>query len=434
MAASLRALWSGIAYILFVFLIYRAGTFVPIPGIDSGVVAAFFDASKGTILQLFNMFSGGALERFSILALGVMPYISASIVVQILSAVLPSLKALKAEGDSGRRKLSYYTRLLTLGLAVFQALFICTSLVGQNFGGQPFVVIDSVSFVILGMVSLVAGSFAMVWLGDEITERGLGNGISILIFAGIVAGLPGGVASVFELFRTGEVGGLMLVLLLLLALAVLLAVVFVEKAIRKVPIQSSRGRASGGMMENFLPLKLNVSGVIPPIFASSILLFPSTLSGFLPASTGGTEAGGVGGLLQSIGVLFSRGEPLYLLVYGALIVFFCFFYTAIVFNAAETSANLKKGSMLVPGIRPGAATAAYLDGVLSRLTLFGAFYVATVVLLPEVVVANVGSSFYLGGTSILIVVVVLIEFISNVQLYLLSAQYGDSAKSMVLVK
>ncbi|OYY73297.1 MAG: preprotein translocase subunit SecY [Gammaproteobacteria bacterium 28-57-27] len=406
-------------FVVGALIVYRIGTFISLPGIDLNVMQALFDQSRGSILEMFNMFSGGALSRMSIFALGVMPYISASIIVQLLTVVVPKFEQLKKEGDAGKRKITQYTRYGTLVLALFQAVGVAIALQSQQVGSNPLVINPGMAFLFTATLSLVTGTMLLVWLGEQITERGIGNGISLIIFAGIVAGLPAAFAGTFELVRTDQMSILVLLLLLVLAIAVIGFVVFVERGQRRITVNYAK-RQHGGQMTggqtSFLPLKLNMSGVIPPIFASSIILFPATIADVFGRSENMTW-------LKDIATTISPGQPLYLVLYASAIVFFAFFYTALVFNSRETADNLKRSGAFIPGIRPGEHTARYVDGVLTRLTFWGAIYITLVCLLPEFLILYWNVPFYFGGTSLLIIVVVIMDFIAQVQSHLMSHQY-----------
>jgi len=406
-------------FVVGALIVYRIGTFISLPGIDLNVMQALFDQSRGSILEMFNMFSGGALSRMSIFALGVMPYISASIIVQLLTVVVPKFEQLKKEGDAGKRKITQYTRYGTLVLALFQAIGVAIALQSQQVGSNPLVINPGMAFLFTATLSLVTGTMLLVWLGEQITERGIGNGISLIIFAGIVAGLPAAFAGTFELVRTDQMSILVLLLLLVLAIAVIGFVVFVERGQRRITVNYAK-RQHGGQMTggqaSFLPLKLNMSGVIPPIFASSIILFPATIADVFGRSENMTW-------LKDIATTISPGQPLYLMLYASAIVFFAFFYTALVFNSRETADNLKRSGAFIPGIRPGEHTARYVDGVLTRLTFWGAIYITLVCLLPEFLILYWNVPFYFGGTSLLIIVVVIMDFIAQVQSHLMSHQY-----------
>jgi len=407
---------------LFLFgglIVYRIGTFIPVPGIDPVALARFFQDQQGTILSMFNMFSGGALQRLSILALGVMPYISASIIVQMMAVVVPQLQALRKEGEAGRRKLTNYTRWGTLGLAIFQGAGAAVA-----FQNQGVVINPGVQFVFLATVTLTSGTMFLMWLGEQITERGLGNGISMIILAGIVAGLPAAIGGTLELVRNGEINPALALILVLMVSAVTYFVVYVERGQRRIPVNYAKrqqGRRVFAGTSTHLPFKLNMSGVIPPIFASSLLLFPATI-----ASWFGTNENL--GWLQNVAASLGIGQPVHMILYGSLIIFFCFFYTALVFNSRETAENLKKSGAFIPGIRPGQQTAEYIDKVLTRLTVWGALYVALVCLLPEILISRFRVPFYFGGTSLMIIVVVIMDFMAQLQAHLMSHQYEGLMK------
>jgi len=407
-------------FLVLALIVYRVGTHIPVPGIDPDQLRQLFNSQQGGILGLFNMFSGGALSRFSVFALGIMPYISASIIMQMLTYVLPSLEALRKEGESGRRKITQYTRYGTLGLALFQAASISIALESQ----QGLVIDPGLMFRFVCVISLVTGTIFLMWLGEQITERGLGNGISILIFAGIVAGLPSAIGGLFELVRTGAIGPLSAILIIALIVLVTAFVVFVERGQRKILVNYAKrqvGNKVYGGQSSHLPLKLNMSGVIPPIFASSLILFPATLASWF--TTGDATR-----WIRDLAAALSPGQPLYILLYASLIIFFCFFYTALVFNSKETADNLKKSGAFVPGIRPGDQTARYIDKILMRLTLIGAIYITLVCLVPEFLHLRYNVPFYFGGTSLLIVVVVTMDFMAQVQAYLMTHQYESLLK------
>jgi preprotein translocase subunit SecY len=407
-------------FLVMALVVYRVGTHIPVPGIDPDQLRQLFNSQQGGILGLFNMFSGGALSRFSVFALGIMPYISASIIMQMLTYVMPSLEALRKEGESGRRKITQYTRYGTLGLAIFQAIGISVALESQ----QGLVLDPGLMFRFICVVSLVTGTMFLMWLGEQITERGLGNGISILIFAGIVAGLPTAIGGLFELVRTGGLGPLSALFIIALIILVTAFVVFVERGQRKITVNYAKrqvGNKIYGGQSSFLPLKLNMSGVIPPIFASSLILFPATLASWF--TTGDATR-----WIRDLAAALSPGQPLYMVLYAGLIVFFCFFYTALVFNSKETADNLKKSGAFVPGIRPGEQTARYVDKILMRLTLAGAIYITFVCLVPEFLNLRFSVPFYFGGTSLLIVVVVTMDFMAQVQAYLMTHQYESLLK------
>jgi preprotein translocase subunit SecY len=422
--AQLKELRQRLLFVLFALIVYRICTHIPVPGINPAALAQFFNQQKGTILDMFNMFSGGALRRLSVVALGIMPYISASIILQLLSFIDPRLKQLRKEGEAGRRKITQYTRYGTVVLALFQALGVAIALEGQRAGGLPVVMNPGFGFRLTAVTSLVTGTLFLMWLGEQITERGVGNGISMIIFAGIVAGLPRAVAGTLELARTGEMNVLTLIALFAAAIAVTGFVVFVERGQRRITVNYAKrqvGRKMYAGQSSHLPLKLNMSGVIPPIFASSIILFPATLAGWFGQSDS-TQ------WLRQIANMLQPGQLIYTLLYAAAIVFFCFFYTAIVFDPRETADNLKKSGAFVPGMRPGEQTAQYLDTVLTKLTLAGAIYITFVCLLPEFLILEFNVPFYFGGTSLLIIVVVVMDFMSQVQAHLMSHQYEGLLK------
>ena len=415
-----RRLW----FLLLALVVFRLGTHVPVPGIDPDQLAQLFNAQRGSVLGLFNLFSGGALERFSIFALGIMPYISASIIMQLMTVIVPQLEAIKKEGEAGRRRITQYTRWFTLVLATFQALGISIAL-----ESQPGLVFDpGLMFRLTAMISLVTGTMFLMWLGEQITERGLGNGISIIIFAGIVAGLPSALGGMGELVRTGAMGPFIALIIVALVVLVTAFVVFVERGQRRITINYAKrqvGNKIYGGQSSYLPLKLNMSGVIPPIFASSIILFPATLAQWF---TAGEPSNVAFRWLRDLAATLSPGQPVYIAFYAAAIIFFCFFYTALVFNSRETADNLKKSGAFVPGIRPGDQTAKYVDRILMRLTLAGAIYITAVCLLPEFLVLRWNVPFYFGGTSLLIIVVVTMDFMAQVQTYLMSHQYESLLK------
>jgi preprotein translocase subunit SecY len=407
-------------FLLLGLVVYRIGAHIPVPGIDPNQLQQLFKGQQGGILSLFNMFSGGALSRFTVFALGIMPYISASIIMQLMAYVVPSLEALKKEGEAGRRKITQYTRYGTLGLAIFQSFSIALALEGS----AGLVIEPGFAFRVTATVSLTTGTLFLMWLGEQITERGLGNGISIIIFAGIAAGLPSAVGGLFELVRTGAMTILVAVFIVLVVAAVTFVVVFVERGQRKILVNYAKrqvGNKVYGGQSSHLPLKLNMSGVIPPIFASSIILLPATLVGWF--ATGESMR-----WLKDIAGLLSPGQPIYVFLYAAAIVFFCFFYTALVFNSRETADNLKKSGAFIPGIRPGDQTARHIDRILSRLTLGGAVYITAVCLLPEFLVLKYNVPFYFGGTSLLIIVVVTMDFWAQVNSYVHSQQYESLLK------
>jgi preprotein translocase subunit SecY len=417
-------------FVLGAFVVYRIGAHIPVPGIDPKALAAMFEQQSGSILDMFNMFSGGALMRLSLFALGIMPYISASIIMQLMTVVIPSMEQLKKDGELGRRKISQFTRYGTVVLATFQAIGISLALQNQTAGGLSVVLNPGFSFVAITTVTLVTGTIFLMWLGEQVTERGIGNGISMIIFAGIVSGLPKAIGSTFELVRTGEMSSAFIVLLFLISISVTMLVVFVERGQRRILMnypKRQQGRKSYSGQSSFLPLKLNMAGVIPPIFASSIILFPATIAGWFGKSEGF-------GWLQDIATLLSPGQPVYVIFYALAIVFFCFFYTALVFNSKETAENLKKSGAFLPGIRPGIQTSLYIDKVMTRLTLIGAFYITLVCLLPEFLIVYWNVPFYFGGTSLLIIVVVVMDFISQMQTHIMSQQYEGLMKKANLKK
>ncbi len=422
--AQLKELRQRLLFVLFALFVFRVCSFIPVPGINPEAMAQLFDQQSGTIIDMFNMFSGGALERLSIIALGIMPYISASIIMQLLSFIDPRLKQLRKEGEAGRRKITQFTRYGTVLLATFQAIGVSIALESQQAGGTGVVIDPGFGFRLTAVTSLVTGTMFLMWLGEQITERGVGNGISMIIFAGIVAGLPSAIAGTIELARTGELHILMMFALFVLSIAVTGFVIFVERGQRRITVNYAKrqvGRKMYAGQSSHLPLKLNMSGVIPPIFASSIILFPATLAGWFGQGEGARW-------LQNIATVMQPGKLIYTLMYGAGIVFFCFFYTAIVFDPKETADNLKKSGAFVPGMRPGEQTANYLDSVLTRLTLCGAVYITFVCLLPEFLILQYNVPFYFGGTSLLIIVVVVMDFIAQVQAHLMSHQYDGLLK------
>ena len=409
-----------LTFLLLALVVYRVGAHIPVPGINPDQLAELFKGQQGGILNLFNMFSGGALSRFTVFALGIMPYISASIIMQLMTHVLPALESLKKEGEAGRRKITQYTRYGTLGLAIFQSLGIALAI-----EGSPGLVIDpGPMFRIGAMVSLTAGTMFLMWLGEQITERGLGNGISILIFGGIAAGLPSAIGGLLNLVNTGSMSIIAALFIVAIVIGVTFVVVFVERGQRKILVNYAKrqvGNKVYGGQSSHLPLKINMSGVIPPIFASSIILLPATVVGWF--ATGESLV-----WLKDISAALSPGQPIYVLLYAAMIVFFCFFYTALVFNSRETADNLKKSGAFIPGIRPGDQTARHIDKILARLTLGGAVYITAVCLLPEFLVLKYNVPFYFGGTSLLIIVVVTMDFWAQVQSYVMSQQYESLLK------
>ena len=395
-------------------VVYRIGTYIPVPGIDPNALQNFFQDQSGTILSMFNMFSGGALERLSILALGIMPYISCSIIMQMASVTVPSLKQLKKEGESGRKKITQFTRYGTVVLAGFQSIGASVAL--QN---QGVVVNPGFNFVFTACISLVTGTMFLMWLGEQITERGLGNGISMIILASIISGLPSAIGGTLELANTGELSPAIVLILLMLVLSVTAIVVFIERGQRRIPVNYAKrqqGRKLYQSQSTHLPFKINMSGVIPPIFASSIILFPATIASWFGTSEGFDW-------MQNIAAKLTPGQPIYIFLYGSLIMFFCFFYTALVFDSKETADNLKRSGAFMPGIRPGHQTAQYIDKVLTRLTFWGGLYIMLVCLLPEFMILYYRVPFYFGGTSLLIIVVVTMDFMAQMQALMMSKQY-----------
>jgi len=410
-----------LVFLVLALIVFRIGTHVPVPGIDPAELTRLFQQQQGGILGMFNMFSGGALSRFSVFALGIMPYISASIIMQLITVVSPQLEALKKEGEAGRRKITQYTRYGTLGLALFQAIGISIALESQ----QGLVIEPGMMFRFVTVVTLVGGTMFLMWLGEQITERGIGNGISLIIFSGIVAGLPSALGQTLELARNGTMSIPVVILIAALVVAVTMFVVFVERGQRKILVNYAKrqvGNKVYGGQSSHLPLKLNMAGVIPPIFASSIILFPATVAGWF-----GTNERMV--WLKDVGAALAPGQPLYTILYAAAIIFFCFFYTALVFNSKETAENLKKSGAFVPGIRPGEQTARYIDKILMRLTLVGAGYITLVCLVPELLRNSFPTvPFYFGGTSLLIIVVTTMDFMAQMQAYMMSHQYDSLLK------
>jgi preprotein translocase subunit SecY len=411
-------------FLLLALIVYRIGAHIPVPGIGPDQLAKLFQSQAGGILGMFNMFSGGALSRFTIFALGIMPYISASIIMQLLTIVLPQLESLKKEGQAGQRKITQYTRYGTVVLATFQALGIAVAL-----EAQPGLVLDpGLMFRATAVMTLVTGTMFLMWLGEQITERGLGNGISIIIFGGIAAGLPNAISGLFELVRTGSMGIFSAILVVAIIGAVTYLVVFIERGQRKILVNYAKrqvGNKIYGGQSSHLPLKLNMAGVIPPIFASSIILFPATIAGWF---TAGNSTNPVARFVKDLAATLSPGQPVYILLYAAAIIFFCFFYTALVYNSREVADNLKKSGAFIPGIRPGEQTTRYIDKILVRLTLAGAIYITLVCLLPEFLVLRWNVPFYFGGTSLLIIVVVTMDFMAQVQSYVMSQQYESLMK------
>jgi preprotein translocase subunit SecY len=415
----LGELWARLRFLFAAIIIYRIGTHIPVPGFDPDRLAELFTQNQGTYLGLFNMFSGGALERMSILALGVMPYISASIIMQLLSATVPALEQLKKEGDSGRRKINQYTRYGTVFLALIQGTAMAVGFASQGLAYE----VNSM-FYMVAISSLVAGAVFLMWLGEQITERGIGNGISMLIFAGIVAGIPGAIGQALESARQGDLNSLILVFVLLIAVAVVYFVVFIERGQRRLTVNYAQrqGRQAYNAQSSHLPLKVNMAGVIPAIFASSLLLFPASISQWFGSAANAPD------WLQDISLLIGPGQPLYVLMFSSLIIFFSFFYTALMYNPREVADNLKKGGAYLPGIRPGEHTAKYIDSVTTRLTLIGGIYITLICLMPQFLNVYFNVPFYLGGTSLLIAVVVSMDFMAQVQSHLMSQQYDSLMK------
>jgi preprotein translocase subunit SecY len=412
-------------FVVGALIVYRIGCYIPVPGVNPQAMLQLMEQQEGTIVDMFNMFSGGALSRFSLFALNVIPYISASIIIQLLVQIVPSLKAIQKEGESGRRRITQWSRIGAIPLAIFQAAGIAVALQSSGASnGIPVVYTPGIGFVLTAVVALTAGTMFLVWLGEQVTERGVGNGVSLIIFAGIVAGLPAAVISTFEAARNGDMSAISVILIAVIVAAFTYFVVFVERGQRRITVNYARrqgGRSAYMNQSSFLPLKLNMAGVIPAIFASSIIMFPATASTWFASAGSATW-------LQRVSQALSPGEPLYIILYAGLIAGFAFFYTALVFNSQETADNLKKSGALIPGIRPGKATADYVDGVLTRLTAAGAAYLVLVCLLPEFMRTELNASFYFGGTSLLIVVVVVMDFIAQIQAHLMSHQYESLLK------
>jgi len=421
----IKELRQRLFFVIGAIIVFRIGSFIPIPGIDPMVLAALVEQQRGTILEMFNMFSGGSLKRLSLFALGVMPYISASIIMNLLTVTIPTLEQLKKDGgEAGRHKITQWTRYGTVGLATMQSIGIATALQGQQIAGSSLVMNPGPGFILTAVVSLVTGTIFLMWLGEQVTERGVGNGISLIIFSGIIAGLPRAIGSTLELVRNGEMNIMTVLLLFAVTIVVTGFVVFVERGQRRITVNYAKrqqGRKVYAAQSTHLPLKINMSGVIPPIFASSIILFPATMGSWL----GETEGMG---WLKDIAATLSPGQPLYVIFYAMAIVFFCFFYTALVFNSKETADNLKKSGAFIPGIRPGEQTANYIDGVMTRLTTAGAVYITLVCLMPEFLILYWNVPFYFGGTSLLIIVVVTMDFMAQVQTHLVSHQYSGLMK------
>ena len=413
-----------IFFVIFALVIFRLGSFITLPGIDPSIMKILFDQQRGSILDMFNMFSGGSLERMSIFALGVMPYISASIIMQMMTHISAPLIQLRKEGERGRKKITKYTRNFTVILATLQSFGVASALQNQNTASTTLVAEPGTSFLFIAVITLVTGTMFLVWLGEQITERGVGNGISIIIFAGIVAGLPSAIGNTVDLARNGELQNFTVILIFLLVILITAFVIFIERGQRKIPINYARrmqGRKLYAAQSTHLPLKINMAGVIPPIFASAIILFPATIASWAGA---GSEAG----LVQQIALTLSPGQPVYILFYAAAIIFFCYFYTALVFNSKETAENLKNSGAFIPGIRPGDQTANYIDDITTKLTTIGAIYITSVCLLPEFLILYFNVPFYFGGTSLLIVVIVVMDLMAQVQSHLLSHQYEGMMK------
>ncbi len=420
MQSSMGELFRRLLFVFGVLVVYRMGAHIPLPGINPIRLAEIFNYNQGTILSLFNVFSGGALERMSIFALGIMPYISAAIIMQLMSAVVPTLEQLRKEGESGRRKINQYTRYLTVGISTVQGFGIAAALANQEIAIDP-----NVSFYLISTISFVAGSVFLMWLGEQINERGIGNGISLLIFASIVSGIPSLVGQSADLMRQGDISILIGLGFVIFVFLTVMFVIFIERGQRRITINYANRMTQGGIYArqySHLPLKVNVAGVIPPIFASSLLLFPATLGQWVGQGGDGL------GWLQDISLLLAPGQPLYNFIFAAAVIFFCFFYTALVFNPRDVANNLQRSGALIPGIRPGTHTADYIDNVLTRLTVFGSLYITAVSLLPQMILVGMNIPFFFAGTSILIVVVVVMDFISQIQSHLMSSQYSSVLK------
>ena len=412
-----------IFFIIFALIVFRLGSFITLPGIDPSVMKFLFEQQRGSILDMFNMFSGGALSRMSIFALGVMPYISAAIIIQMMSHIYAPLIQLRKEGARGRKKITQYTRYFTVLLAILQSIGVSNALQNQNSGSTVLVLDPGLNFIFISVVTLVTGTMFLVWLGEQITERGIGNGISIIIFAGIVAGLPSAIGNTVDLARNGELQNFTVILIFLLVILITAFVIYIERGQRKIPVNYARkmqGRKMYAAQNTHLPLKINMAGVIPPIFASAIILFPATIASW--------SSDADGGMIQNIALSLSPGQPLYIMLYALAIIFFCYFYTALVFNSNETADNLKKSGAFIPGIRPGDQTAKYIDDITTRLTTVGAIYITAVCLLPEFLILYFNVPFYFGGTSLLIVVIVVMDLMSQIQAHLLSHQYEGMMK------
>lgn len=418
-AGSMNELWRRLGFVLIALFIYRLGAHIPLPGINPVRLEEIFTLNQGTILSLFNVFSGGALERMSIFALGIMPYISASIIMQLMSAVVPSIEQMRKEGESGRKKINQYTRYLTVFISTLQGFGIAVALANQGIAFNP-----DINFYFVSTVSFVTGSVFLMWLGEQVTERGIGNGISLLIFASIVSGIPSLVGQSATLLREGDLSLLLGLIIFLFVLGTVIFVIFIERGQRRIVVNYANRMTQGGRyarQTSHLPLKINMAGVIPAIFASSLLLFPATIGQWFG------EGEGLG-ILQEISLILGPGQPLYNFLYAAAVIFFCFFYTALVFNPKDVASNLQRSGALIPGIRPGPQTANYIDNVLTRLTLFGSLYITAVSLLPQMVLVGMNIPFFFAGTSILIVVVVVMDFLTQIQSHIMSSQYSSVLK------
>ncbi len=423
-AGKFSELKQRLLFLIGALVVFRIGAYIPVPGIDPHALATLFEQQRGTIIDMFNMFSGGALSRFTVFALGIMPYISASIILQLLAVVWPTLEQLKKEGEAGRRKITQYTRYLTAVLAAGQAGGVAIALQKQQVGGISVVIEPGYGFIFIAVLSLVAGTLFLMWLGEQITERGIGNGISMIIFAGIAAGLPAAIGGTLELARTGEMHALTVLILFVMALVVTAGVIFIERGQRRITVNYAKrqqGRKVYAAQSSHLPMKVNMAGVIPPIFASSIILFPGTIAGMVGQGEGMDW-------LRDLSTVLSPGQPVYVFLYAAAIIFFCFFYTALVFNPKDTADNLKKSGAFIPGVRPGEQTARYIDTVMTRLAVAGALYLTVICLLPEFLIVSLNVPFYFGGTSLLIIVVVVMDFMTQLQAHLMSHQYEGLLK------
>ncbi len=418
-AGSMNELWRRLGFVLVALIIYRLGAHIPLPGINPVRLEEIFTLNQGTIISLFNVFSGGALERMSIFALGIMPYISASIIMQLMSAVVPTFEQMRKEGESGRRKINQYTRYLTVMISALQGFGIAVALANQGIALNP-----DINFYFVSTVSFVTGSVFLMWLGEQVTERGIGNGISLLIFASIISGIPGLVGQSATLLREGELSLLLGLIMFLFVLGTIIFVIFIERGQRRITVNYANRMTQGGMyarQSSHLPLKINMAGVIPAIFASSLLLFPATIGQWFGQGEGL-------GILQEVSLILGPGQPLYNFLYAAAVIFFCFFYTALVFNPKDVASNLQRSGALIPGIRPGPQTANYIDNVLTRLTLFGSLYITAVSLLPQMILVGLNIPFFFAGTSILIVVVVVMDFLTQIQSHIMSSQYSSVLK------